>query len=189
MTGIGSSARLQREEAMARLRSECEAHLTRVEAYRRGRATPRCYLSRAPGRNQCAADLVHDLQGAGVYIVEDAAQVQPDDYIIVLDTPAYQKAWKTVLGAFETEKELVRARIAAGSRRLINIVLDNQPGAIALHELKDCTLGNLCDPTHYPVSLFDLVLTLYAIPFTHTGFAPLRESLHQQWEQMAGETS
>jgi len=27
------------------------------------------------------------------------------------------------------------------------------------------------------------VLNLYAIPFTHAGFAPLRESLHKQWEQ------
>jgi hypothetical protein len=31
--------------------------------------------------------------------------------------------------------------------------------------------------------LFDLVLNLYAIPFTHAGFAPLRQKLHEQWEQ------
>ncbi|HEY0430416.1 MAG TPA: toll/interleukin-1 receptor domain-containing protein, partial [Pyrinomonadaceae bacterium] len=32
------------------------------------------------------------------------------------------------------------------------------------------------------VSLFDLVLNLYAIPLTHAGFAPLRQGLHEQWE-------
>ena len=33
------------------------------------------------------------------------------------------------------------------------------------------------------MSLFDLVLNLYAIPHTHAGFAPLRQALHAQWEQ------
>ena len=43
--------------------------------------------------------------------------------------------------------------------------------------------GDFCDETHYPVSLFDLVLNLYAIPLNHKGFEPLRQALHQQWEQ------
>jgi hypothetical protein len=33
------------------------------------------------------------------------------------------------------------------------------------------------------MGLFDLVLNLYAIPITHAGFAPLRQALHDQWEQ------
>ena len=31
------------------------------------------------------------------------------------------------------------------------------------------------------------MLNLYAIPLTHAGFAPLRESLHAQWEQTLGQ--
>jgi TIR domain len=38
------------------------------------------------------------------------------------------------------------------------------------------------------VSLFDLVLNLYAIPLTHEGFAPLRQALHEQWEQTLART-
>jgi hypothetical protein len=40
------------------------------------------------------------------------------------------------------------------------------------------------------MGLFDLVLNLYAIPFTHAGFDPLRQALHAQWEQtLAGKKS
>ena len=77
MTGTGPSIRSRREEVAARMRSTYEAYLTRVIDYHRGQASPRCYLSRAPGNNKCAIDLIRDLQSAGVYIVEEAAQVQP----------------------------------------------------------------------------------------------------------------
>jgi internalin A len=36
------------------------------------------------------------------------------------------------------------------------------------------------------INLFDLVLNLYAIPLNHAGFIPLRQALHQQWEQTLG---
>ena len=41
--------------------------------------------------------------------------------------------------------------------------------------IEQCTPGSFCDETHYPVSLFDLVLNIYAIPLNHAGFAPLRK--------------
>jgi hypothetical protein len=46
--GIGASPWLQREEAAARLRSAYEVQLTKVKGYRRGWATPRCYVSHLP---------------------------------------------------------------------------------------------------------------------------------------------
>ena len=76
---------------------------------------------------------------------------------------------------------LVRARLAAGGKKHV-LALACEGGAGA-HTIKDCTPGDFCDETHYPVSLFDLVLNLYAIPLTHAGFAPVRQALHEQWEQ------
>ncbi len=175
--GIGASPWLQREEAAARLRSAYEVHLTKVKGYRRGRATPRCYVSRLPEQAAMAEKLVHDLRDAGVYVVEQAAQVQPDDFVVVLDTPAYQKAFSTSLLA--ADAPLIRTRLDKG-RQLISLAQTGQAGA---HEFEDCTPASFCDETHYPVSLFDLVLNLYAIPLTHAGFAPLRQALHEQWEQ------
>jgi small GTP-binding protein len=184
--GTGASDWLQREEAAARLRSTYEVYLSNVKSYRRGRATPRCYLSRAPGEENCAADLIHYLQDAGVYIIEEAAQVQPDDYVVVLDTLAYQRLWRNPTPAFETDANLVKARLGGDKSHLISIKLEGKAGSTTSHDLDNCTPGDFCDTTHYPVSLFNLVLNLYAIPLTHAGFAPLRESLHQQWEERLG---
>jgi small GTP-binding protein len=174
--GIAASPWLQREEAAARLRSAYEVQLTSVKGYRRDWAVPRCYVSRLPEQAAWAETLIKDLREAGVYVVEQPAQVQPDDFVIVLDTPAYQRAFNTP--AFAAGAPLVRARL--GKRQLISLKPSGQSRA---HELSDCTFGDFCDETHYPVSLFDLVLNLYAIPFTHAGFAPLRQALHTQWEQ------
>jgi hypothetical protein len=186
--GIGTSASdwLEREEGISRLRSTYEQYLTRVKGYRRGWATPRCYLSRAPGQTDCAADLVHDLQDAGVYIIAEASQVKSEDYVILLDTPDYQRAYHNPTPAFESDVELVRARLAEDKQHLISIKLDNEPVSVPQHDLDSCEPGDFCDPTHYSVSLFNLVLNLYAIPLTHAVFAPLRETLHKQWERMSG---
>jgi small GTP-binding protein len=174
--GLSASPWLQREEAAARLRSEYEVQLTKVKGYRRDWAVPRCYVSHHPEQVTWAKELIHDLRDAGVFVVEQAAQVQPDDFVVVLDTPAYQKAFRTPILAADVP--LVRARW--GKQQLISLALTGRGDA---HEFKDCKLGSFCDETHYPVCLFDLVLNLYAISLTHPGFAPLRQALHVQWEQ------
>ncbi len=166
--GIGASLWLQREEAAARLRSAYEVQLTKVKGYRRTWAVPRCYLSRLPEQAAQAEELIHDLRDAGVYVVERPEQVQPDDFVILLDTPDYQKAFQSRDSALAADVPIVRARLDKG-RRLISLRLAGQG---VPHELKDCTLGDFCDDTHYPMGLFDLVLNLYAIPFTRRLCAP-----------------
>lgn len=176
--GIGASPWLQREEAAARLRSAYEVQLTKVKGYRRGWAKPRCYVSHLPEQVAWAKELIHDLRDAGVYVVEQAAQVQLDDFVIVVDTPAYKKAFGTA--ALAADAPLVRARLAKEKRRLLSLALTGESMA---HPTRSCTFGDFCDETHYPVGLFDVVLNLYAIPFEHVGFAPARQVLHEQWEQ------
>lgn len=187
--GIGTAPWLAREEAAARLRSSYEQYLTRVKGYRRGWAAPRCYLSRAPGQEDCAAGLAGDLQDAGVYVVGDPAQVREDDYVVLLDTPAYQRAWQDPPPAFRADVGLVRARLAGDKRRLISLKLEGEPAAAPEHGLDACAPGDFCDPTHYPVSLLNLVLDLYAIPLGHAAFEPLRARLHAQWEEMPREAA
>ena len=178
--GIGASPWLQREEAAARLRSAYEVQLTRVKGYRRGWATPRCYVSRLPEQAAWAEKLVHDLRAAGVYVVEQATQVQPDDFVVVLDTPAYQRAYQSAAPALDADAPLISARLGREKPRLISLARSGQSAA---HEFKDCTPLSFCDETHYPASLFNLVLYLYAIPLDHRSFEPLRRALHEQWAQ------
>ena len=175
--GLGASPWLQREEAVARLRSTYEVYLTRVKGFRRTWAAPRCYISHHPEQATWAEDLTQDLREAGVYVVEQAEQVQPADFVVVLDTPVYQKAFRTP--ALAADAPMIQLRLGK-TASLISLALI---GRTAAHAFKDCTPGSFYDETHYPVSLFDLVLNLYAIPFTHAGFAPLRQALHEQWER------
>jgi hypothetical protein len=140
--GIGASPWLQREEAAARLRSAYEVQLTKVKGYRRGWATPRCYVSHLPEQAAWAEKLLRDLRDAGVYVLEQAAQVQSDDFVVLLDTPAYQKAFYTpVLAA---DAPLIRARLNK-RRQLISLALTGRANA---HEFKDCKPGSFCDETH-----------------------------------------
>jgi len=174
--GIGASPWLQREAAAARLRSAYEVELTKVKSYRRDRAAPRCYVSRVDERGEWAKDLIKDLREAGVYIVEQAAQVQSNDFVIVLDSSAYQKAFTSRASVLAGDIPLINARL--GKPQLISLALT---GHADRHSFEDCNVGSFCDETHYPVSLFDLILNLYAIPLTHAGFAPLRQELHTRW--------
>jgi small GTP-binding protein len=177
--GIGASPWLQREEAMARLRSAYEKHLTNIKSYRRGWATPRAYLSYLPEQKEWAKKLVHDLQDAGVYIVEKPEDLKADDYAILLDTPAYRKAFQSASSALAADAKVIHARMQAGNKKILSLGCE---GELAEHKFAACVPGNFCDETHYSVSLFNLVMELYAIPLNHKGFEPLRSSLHEQWE-------
>ncbi|MEM7795203.1 MAG: TIR domain-containing protein [Cyanobacteria bacterium P01_C01_bin.118] len=183
-TDIGTDASdwLRREEATAKLRSTYEQHLSRVKGYRRDWATPRCYLSHAPGQGSYAQKLTHDLQDAGVYIITDIAQAREDDYVLMLDTSDYRTLYQAPTSAFATDVKLIKRRLAKGKHRLLAIRLESRNPA-EQHDLKGYKPGDFSDATHYPVNLFNLVLNLYAIPLNHASFRPLRESLQKQWKQ------
>lgn len=179
--GTSASPWLQREEAITRLRKTYETYLSNIKSYRRSWAAPRCYLSYVPEQKSWVKQLIHDLQNAQVYLVSRADQVQPDDYVVVIDTPAYQRAWKQSANVLNDDVKIIQERLVT-KRRFISICLEGQTTSINPHDLKGCNPGDFSNPTHYPVNLFNLVLNLYAIPFDHSGFAPLRETLHEQWE-------
>jgi small GTP-binding protein len=182
--GIGASPWLQREEAMARLRSSYEKHLTNIKSYRRGWTIPRAYLSHLPEQKEWAKKLVHDLQDAGVFIMEKPEDIKAEDFVILLDTPAYRKAYQAASPSLASDAKLIQSRLQSGGKKMLSLGCE---GEMREHDFKGCMPGNFCDETHYPVSLFNLVMELYAIPLTHKGFEPLRLSLHEQWEhRLAG---
>ncbi len=189
--GLGTRASpwLQLEESIARLRSAYEAHLVRVKGYRRQWAAPRCYISHVAEQASWKRRLSRDLNSAGIFVIDNPLMVQPTDFIIILDTHSYQKSWKRSK-PLNKDAGLIKERLADDKRRLISIVLEGDQPKAASHELRNCRTGDFSDITHYQASLFDLVLELYAIPFTHLGFAPLRLSLHKQWEEtLAGRST
>ena len=137
------------------------------------------YLSYLPEQKEWAKKLVHDLQDAGVYVVENPADLKDDDFAIILDTPAYQKAFLASAPVLGNDPTILRARLGK-KKKVLSLACEGKRGE---HDVRQCTPGDFCDETHYAVSLFDLVLNLYIIPLTHKGFEPLRQALHTQWEQ------
>ena len=170
---------LKREEALARLRNAYEANLVNVKGYRRGWETPRCYISCIGVQIEFADRLAHDLADAGVFVIEDASKVDANDNIIIVDSDAYKKAWEH--NEIPDDMKLVKPRIVDGKRK--GLIFINQSGLVVEHHIDRCVSASFCDPTHYTINLFDLVLNLYAIPLSHAGFVPLRQALHTQWEQ------
>ncbi len=178
--GINASPWLQRQEAVALLRSKYEEYLTKVKSYRRGRAMPRAYISHHSDQAAWAAELIHDLRDAGVYVVEEPARVEDGDFVILIDTAAYQNAFNAgMLSDGPLVNLLLNEPSRVGKPRLISLALSGQ---IASHTFAQCQPGDFFDPTHYAVSLFNLVLALYAIPLNLAAFQRLRESLHTQWQ-------
>jgi hypothetical protein len=143
--GIGASPWLQREEAAARLRSAYELHLTKVKGYRRNWAVPRCYLSHLPEQAAWAEKFVRDLRDAGVYVIEKAAQVQPDDFVILLDTPAYKKAYESAAPVLAADTPIIRARLMGNKKKVIALACT---GEASPHKSEDCQPGSFCDETH-----------------------------------------
>ncbi len=151
--------------------------MTRIKGYRRGWATPRAYLSYLPAQKNWVKTLVEDLHDAGVYIVENVEGLKADDFVIILNTPAYKQAFESASAALASDTQAIRARF--DTNKVVSIDCE---GGLSEHLIQQCPTGDFSDKTHYSVSLFNLVMALYAIPLNHKGFEPLRGALHQQWE-------
>ncbi|MCL6735010.1 TIR domain-containing protein [Streptomyces neyagawaensis] len=183
--GAEDTRLVERDEAAARLRSTYESQLVRVKSFRSDRTVPRCYLSRQPADAAWASRLARDLREAGVLIVDDPADVRDDDVVLVVVTPDHLRVLTRPEGAAAVDAELIRARRGAGAwPRVIPLLRAGTADSLQPVELlRGLAPGRFQDDTRHVVGLFDLVLTLYAIPFTHPAFQPLRGTLRHEWER------
>lgn len=173
-------------EAQARLRGAYETALVQVKAFRRDQEPPRCYINSAP--QPAAAPwqtrLMCDLRTAGVEVVEERSGVQDSDFILVVETSVDRKDAKLVAS---------RAKKRGGRETLVRLLLDERDLTFSLEQrqeqlarertVSDFRITHFPLGTRYPISLFDLVLILYRIPWDHPGFVPLRDALQHQWEE------
>jgi small GTP-binding protein len=183
--GAKESQIIQREVALARLRSKYEIHLANIKSFRRDRIAPRCYLSYLPSQREWAMHLARDLRDAGAYLIEDTAQIKENDFIIVLCSDGYKGAWERKAETIADDIPLIRFHLQqnAGWSTVIPLLREGELSSACPDELRGYHAGDVRDESRYAVELFDLILTLYAIPFKHPAFEPLRQSLEQQWKQ------
>lgn len=181
MLGAREKKDVQRAEALAHLRSVYETHLTRVKGFRRDRTAPRCYVSHAEDHPAWVSSLVHDLRDAGVIVLENRVQIEANDFILQICSPEYKRAWDASSGRVGEESSLIRAHLK--HQRVIPLWREGNLHEARPHELTGCRGADFRDDTAYAVNLFDLVLSLYAIPLNHPAFENLREALHGQWKE------
>jgi hypothetical protein len=167
-------------------------HLSRVKGFRRDRVAPRCYVSHLPAQTSWVASLVADLRDAGIHVVDEAAQIEANDFILLAATPAYKRAWQSLDKAIAGDIALVQPRLKRARRQRPNVIpllLEGDLETSRPRELHGVQSGNFRDETRRAIELYDLVLTLYAIPFNHPAFAPLRDDLRQQWQRTLKEAT
>jgi hypothetical protein len=158
--GSSVSHQVRREESLALLRSAYEVNLARIKAYRRDRAAPRCHLSPDGDEAAWVRKLRQDLREAGVYLIEHADDVADDDLMLVVGTPR------------------------AARRRMVLLLAEGGGPASQLTGSFSDPVIDFRDETRYTLGLFDLVLTLHAIPLDHDAFSPLRKAMDAQWRQL-----
>ncbi|MDX2696335.1 TIR domain-containing protein [Streptomyces ipomoeae] len=190
--GAEDTRLVERDEAVARLRSTYETYLVRVKSFRSDRTVPRCYVSHLPADSAWAAQLARDLREAGVLVVEDAADVRDEDAVLVVLTPEHGRALDRPSGTSAADAELIRARRCTGPgrgqwSRVVPLLRVGTARTALPALLRGLVPGEFQDDTRYAVALFDLVLTLYAIPFNHPAFQPLRAALQRKWGTHMGE--
>ncbi|WP_328838624.1 TIR domain-containing protein [Streptomyces europaeiscabiei] len=189
--GAEDTRLVERDEAAARLRSTYEAHLVRVKSFRSDRAVPRCHLSHLPADSVWVSQLARDLREAGVFVVEDPADVQDDDIVLVVVTPDHVQALSRPAGPSSAVAALIRARRQrtrpGQGPGVIPLLRVGTAETVLPAELRGLVAGRFQDDTRYVVGLFDLVLTLYAIAFNHPAFQPLRVVLRHEWDRHRNE--
>ncbi len=179
--GLETAPWLQHEKYAVELRSSYEKYLVRVKGYWEQDVKPRCYLSHITENKRWTEKLAYDLGLAGVEVIEKLSNIGRGDYLITLNTAAYKRAWDKAEKPLEQDIKIIKTRLQLGKSNIISIVLEG--GSNLPHDFSECNPADFCDETHYHVSLLNLVLVLYSIPLNHTGFVPLRQSLHEQWER------
>jgi small GTP-binding protein len=191
------------EQEQTRRRTAFESALTRVKAVVRDemKRTPSCFVSYAwgdPAQERRVRGLVADFKNAGVEVVFDGDnKVGADlarfisrieqgqvDFVVAVGTPLYRLKYENEISpsgsVVAAEVNLINQRLTRTNREaetVLPVLLEGEERAA----LPPLMCGKVYadfrrDDLYFP-SLFDLVLTLYGIPFGHRAVADLRDDL------------
>lgn len=175
----GESRAIKRREALAQLRNTYETYLVRIKGFRRDRVAPRCYVHYDNSNMFWSQQFIHDLRDAGVQISEKIDSASKIDFGLFINTFGYKDAKVEEAEALERKKiqEILQNKLGA---TIIQINLRRD------YEFRDNQIfpaGDMSFESRYLLTLFDLVLNIYAIPFNHPAFETLRTYLLQKWNQ------
>jgi small GTP-binding protein len=197
-------ATLSEDEARTRRKTAFEAALVRVKAVVRDerKSAPSCFVSYAwgdPEHERWVRELASDLQNAGIGVILDqrdnsalggsvarfiSGGIERSDFVVVIGTPLYKQKYEnkvsTAGSVVAAEVDLIDLRLTGTEEEketVLPLLAEGDPRASLPPLMRGRVRGDFLQEGLYFASLFDLVPTLYRIPFEHAAVSDLRESL------------
>lgn len=202
---VAEREQLSREQERTRRRTAFESALVRVKAVVRdeNKAAPRCFVSYAwgkPEQERWVRGLAIDLQNASVDVLLDRndnawigsnvgrfiSRVEDEDvdFIAAVGTPLYLEKYKNQLSPdgsiLASEVDLINLRMTSTEQRkdtVLPLLLEGDARKAFPPLLRGRVYADFREEADYFGALYDLILTLYRIPFGHPAVADLRDKL------------
>ena len=195
--------KLGQEQAHTRLRTAFEAALVRIKGFARdqGKRAPGCFISYAWGdaeQERWVRGLATDIQKADVEVVLDRtdnahiganvarfiSRIPETEFIVVVGTPLYRRKYENKLSStgsiVAAEVDLIQQRLTATEdekNTVLPLLLEGTERNSLPPLLRGRIYADFRQETLYFASLFDLIITLYQIPFDHPAVNDLREAM------------
>jgi WD40 repeat protein/GTPase SAR1 family protein len=189
--------RVDQERATADLRIVFEKSLVTVKALKKKVKAPRCYLSYAwdtPAHGKWVEALAKDLRNAGFVLTFDQwnwpgsslsrfiEQIATADYVVTVGTPKLLEKYHTEATDPVVDAELrlinnLLMKRTAVRERVIPLLRAGSQETSFPPLLRDPVYLDFRSADDYFANLFDLILTLYRIPFDSHAVADLRKTL------------
>jgi hypothetical protein len=194
---------LNEEQERARRRTAFEAALVRVKAVVRDekKRAPSCFVSYAWGdaaQERWVRGLGKDLENARIEVILDRkdnpqiganiarfiSRIKQSDFVVVVGTPLYRRKYENEVSpagsVAAAEVDLINQRLLGTEEKkatVLPLLLEGDEESSFPPLVCGKVYGSFLQDRLYFATLFDLILTLYRIPFEHPAVSDLRESL------------
>lgn len=197
---------IEEQEWFATRRSRFEQAVFQVQAYVEDQRIkrPKCFISYSWGDRQqerwVERNLATDLQKAGIEVLLDRwensrvganisrfiERIEECDQIIIVGSKDYRRKYdnkdETKGYAVAAEGDLISRRMRgteAEKDSILPVLLDGDEKSSLPPLVQGRVLADFRNDRAYFMTAFDLILSIYDIPFHNTAVADLRESLHE----------
>lgn len=198
------------------MRTTYETALVRIKGFLRDqgvKAAPTCFVSYAWGvseHERWALRLADDLRNADIDVILDQwnnpaigssvarfiSRIEQSEYILVIGTPSYRQKYENKVSQYGSvvaaEVDLIHVRLTGTEVQktsVLPVLLAGEKHSSFPPLLHDRVYGDFTQEEFYFVTLFNLVLTLYRIPFDDALVRDLQIKLKEDAQALlAGET-
>lgn len=198
--------KLGREQGHTRQRTAFESALVRVKAVVRDetKKMPNCFVSYAWGNEdheRWVRAMAKDLENAGIEVILDQkdnpqiganvsrfiSRIEQSDFVIVIGTPLYKQKYENEASesgsVVAAEVNLINLRLTrtnSEAETVLPLLLKGNENSSLPPLMRGKVYADFRKEPFYFNVLFDLILTIFKIPFDYPGISDLRGSLRSE---------